>query len=132
MQNVKYHLQTGWKCNITWWTASHGYHLTRKEASRKEEAGWERTWLLPKGWSAKPGSKVKSQEGRRRRCGHDLPKNSDTKKASMPNILDKLKPDVCAWQETGLTGRNQIKLKGYHCSLRNRKTLNVGIGSDHL
>ena len=35
----------------------------------------------------------------------------NSKKASMPNILEKL------------TGRNQIKLKGYHCSLRNRKAL---------
>ena len=46
-----------------------------------------------------------------------------TKKASIPAILDKLRPDVCTWQETGLTGQNQIKLKGYHCSLRNRKSL---------
>ena len=45
------------------------------------------------------------------------------KKASIPALLEKLKPDVCAWQETGLTGNNVIKLKGYHCSLRNRKTL---------
>ena len=43
------------------------------------------------------------------------------KKASFPAIVDKLEPDICTWQETGLTGNNQMKLKGYHPSLRNRK-----------
>ena len=43
------------------------------------------------------------------------------KKASFQTIVDKLNPDICAWQETGLTGNNEIKVKGYHSSLRNRK-----------
>ena len=48
-------------------------------------------------------------------CGYNC------KKASIPTLLEKLKPDICTWQETGLTGNNQIKIKGYHASLRNRK-----------
>ena len=39
----------------------------------------------------------------------------------MPGILEKLKPDICTFQETGLTGTNQIRIKKYHTSLRNRK-----------
>ena len=35
--------------------------------------------------------------------------------------MEKLEPDVCTWQETGLTGNNQMKIKGYHASVRNRK-----------
>ena len=35
--------------------------------------------------------------------------------------LAKLNPDMCAWQETGLTVNNLIKIKGYHTSLRDRK-----------
>ena len=48
-------------------------------------------------------------------CGYNC------KQASIPSILEKLQPDICTWQETGLTGRNQIKINGYHTSLRNRK-----------
>ena len=47
----------------------------------------------------------------------------NSKKASVPNILENLKPDVCTFQETGLMGTNQIKIKNYHTSLRNRKNL---------
>ena len=46
----------------------------------------------------------------------------NSKKSSVPAILEKLKLDVCAWQETGLTGNNQIKIQVFHCFLRNRKT----------
>ena len=48
-------------------------------------------------------------------CGYNC------KKASIPSIMEKLEPDVCTWQETGLTGNNQMKIKGYHASVRNRK-----------
>ena len=48
-------------------------------------------------------------------CGYNC------KKASIPAVLEKLNPDICTWQETGLTGNNQIKIKGYHTSLMNRK-----------
>ena len=34
------------------------------------------------------------------------------KKANLETILDKLDPDICTWQETGLTGNNQIRIKG--------------------
>ena len=48
-------------------------------------------------------------------CGYNC------KKASVPAIIENLRPDVCTWQETGLSGNNQIKIKGYHASVRNRK-----------
>ena len=47
----------------------------------------------------------------------------NSKKASIEFILDRDKPDICTFQETGLFGSNEIKLKNYHCSLRNRKGL---------
>ena len=47
----------------------------------------------------------------------------NSKKTSVPEILEKLNPDICTFQETGLTGTNQIKIKQYHTSLRNRKNL---------
>ena len=50
-------------------------------------------------------------------CGYN------SKKASIPSIIEKLDPDICTWRETGLSGNNQIKIKGYHTSVRNRKNL---------
>ena len=47
----------------------------------------------------------------------------NSKKNSVPEILEKLKPDVCTFQETALAGTNQLKLKNYHISVRNRKDL---------
>ena len=47
----------------------------------------------------------------------------NSKQNSLPDILENLKPDVCTFQETALAGSNQIKLKNYHTSIRNRKDL---------
>ena len=47
----------------------------------------------------------------------------NSKKNSVPDILDKLNPDICTFQETALAGTNQIKMKKYHTSQRNRKNL---------
>ena len=44
------------------------------------------------------------------------------KRASIVELLDSMKPDVCTFQETNISGSTQIKLKNYHVSLRNRKS----------
>ena len=44
------------------------------------------------------------------------------KRASIVELLARMKPDVCTFQETNICGSNQIELKDYHMSLRNRKS----------
>ena len=47
----------------------------------------------------------------------------NSKRASIDDILNRVQPDICTFQETGLFGNNTIKIKNYHSSLRNRKGL---------
>ena len=116
------------------------------QQGRDRPPGWRSDPHLPAGWKVRPagsgrdaGDAPAAGRGRpvRRRvrrggggagaattfltilnqnvCGWNY------KKASFETIVEKLDPDICTWQETGLTGTNQIRIKGYHPSLRNRK-----------
>ena len=102
---------------------------------------------LPGGWSGKPtdhttgppgaapagrGGHVKKRKIRRGGGGGETTTTSlrilnnnicgwNSKKNSVPDILEKLNPDVCIFQETALAGTNQLKIKNFHCSVRNRK-----------
>ena len=119
---------------------------TAQTYPRDGEAG-QGTPSIPHGWRGKPagdstgasgtaaagwGKPVKKRRIRRGGGGGESVTTSltilnnnvcgwNSKKASMPDILEKLVPDVCTFQETGLTGDNQMKIKNYHASLRNRR-----------
>ena len=46
----------------------------------------------------------------------------NSKKHSIPKILNKVAPDICTFQETNVTGQNRINVdKKYHMSFRNRR-----------
>ena len=108
--------------------------------------GWREDPHLPTGWRSKPAAPA-AGAGDAPAAGRDRPVKRkvrrggggagtattsltilnqnvcgwNSKKASFATIAENLRPDICTWQETGLTGNNQIKIKGYHPSLRNRK-----------
>ena len=115
-------------------------------------SGWkarEEDPSLPGGWRDKPtehptgtpgaapagrGCHVKKRRVRRGGGGEGTATTSlrilnnnvggwNSKKNSLPDILEKLKPDVCTFQETSLAGTNKIKIKNYHTNVRNRKDL---------